>query len=84
MFLGWHMHPGGHWSKDYLAASLADWDLDTPGKSQMMRVSRVRELCVPDEEMGVSLSRWRTLPTALQVPSIALRRQLTPNQQSKV
>ena len=31
VFLGWHMHPGGKWSRDYKVAALADLDLTNPG-----------------------------------------------------
>ena len=46
------MHPGGKWSRDYKVAALADLDLTNPGRSKKVRVFRVREVLVPDEEKG--------------------------------
>ena len=52
VFLGWHMHPGGKWSRDYKVAALADLDLTNPGRSKKMRVFRVREVLIPNDDNG--------------------------------
>ena len=41
LFLGWHRHPGGEWSKDYFVVKLQDY-LDHPDKIPMPR--RVRDV----------------------------------------
>ena len=57
VFLGWHMHPGGIWSGDYLVAALDDL-LSGQGH---VRVFRIKEV-VPPEEMrqatGADLDAW--------------------------
>ena len=52
VFLGWHMHPGSKWSRNYKVAALADLDLTNPGRSKRVRVFRVREILVPNEDKG--------------------------------
>ena len=41
LFLGWHRHPGGEWSKDYFVVKLQDY-IDHPDKIPMPR--RVRDV----------------------------------------
>ena len=47
VFLGWHMHPGGFWSKDYLVGYLPDFEAETGiarGRQNKVRVYRVRTI----------------------------------------
>ena len=40
IFLGWHLHPGGFWSKDYYVALLADFADDSPPKLRGRRQNK--------------------------------------------
>ena len=44
VFMGWHMHPGGHWSRDYFVGYLPDLESINDGKSKRLHVYRVRDI----------------------------------------
>ena len=41
--MGWHMHPAGHWSRDYLVGYLPDFE-GTNADSKKIHVYRVRDI----------------------------------------
>ena len=52
VFLGWHMHPGGYWSRDYLVGYLPDFEAKSGiarGARNKVRVYRVRNLVFDDK-----------------------------------
>ena len=52
VFLGWHMHPRGCWSKDYLVGYLPDFEAESGiarGRRNKVRVYRVRNILFDDK-----------------------------------
>ena len=51
VFLGWHMHPGGYWSKDYLVGYVPDFEAESGiarGRRNKVRGYRVRNVLLDD------------------------------------
>ena len=57
VFMGWHMHPGGHWSKDYLVSYLPDFEAVQSGKTKKIHVYRVRDIHVNEGPVEFALKK---------------------------
>ena len=44
VFMGWKMNPGGRWAKEYLVASLADFEQDDKRKTNRLTIHTVKEI----------------------------------------
>ena len=55
IFLGYHFHPGGVWSKDYLVADYADLRSNPEADPADIRISRTAEINVTKPEFDFPL-----------------------------
>ena len=51
VFMGWHMHPGGHWSRDYLVGYLPDFIALKSGEKKKAHVYRIRDIYFDKENI---------------------------------
>jgi hypothetical protein len=51
VFIGWHMHPGGYWSRDYLVGYLPDFVALKRGEKKKAHVYRVRDIVFDEDKI---------------------------------
>ena len=61
VFLGYHIHPGGLWSGDYLVADLASFKTDCDAAKSKVKIHRAKEV-VPNHsgKFIFPVALWRT------------------------